>query len=181
MRDWLVVSQNHPTSLVFSIPELSHTDLVELQNEVGGFCIDTLMSFILEEGYQIDEMEFATGVVDEMLSTALESYCTSFGLSYNNLSGHALGETITNIATSSVSALIEIALDIRDTLLTYNVPVISDLGLCAYQFVESVDNTVHLRQRSRQELYAVAKIRENQDICEMLSTLTKSLKSPTLY
>lgn len=181
MQEWLSTQSHHPTDLFFSVPDLSHSDLVEIQNEIGGFSIDTLMRYILEEGYQMDELEFATGVVDEMLSTALESYCMSFGLSYNAINGHALGKTVTDIATASVSALAEIALDIRDTLLANKVPVITDMNICGYRYVESLGNVVHLQQLPNHELHAVAKFRENQTACQTLSTLMTSLKSPTLY
>lgn len=181
LKDWYLTRQKYPTDMMFSIPQINHADLVEIQNEIGGFCIDTLMRYILEEGWQMDDLEFVTGVVDETLSVALESYCTALGVDDDNLDNHILGPTVVSVALSNVTAVAEIALDIREQLLNFGVPVISDMGICAYKFVGSSGAAVHLQQVPTEDFTSIARFRENTEICQMLSTLTKSLKSPILY
>lgn len=181
LATWLSTAAQYPTDLTFSIPQDEAEALKNILNEVGGFSVKTLMDHILDEGFQMDELEFTTGVVDEMLSVALESYCNSFGVDIENVGTHELGSTVRLIAANSISCLAEIALAVREQLLSSKIPVIDELNMCAYAFVSYDDGVFHLAMRQSDEISSIFKFRDNQKACEMLSRLTSSLTSPTLY
>lgn len=181
LENWLKEYQQYPTDVLFSIPEPLAQEFEELNEQFAGFTIDSLMQFILRDGFSMNQDEFISGIIDEHYIECVVSHCHSLGIDYEKMMTHELGSAVKSVAENGVVSLAKISLSVRDSLIESNLPIVEELGCIAYQFVAYSSGGIHVSKLPIEDVLSVFKFRGAEETCHKLSTLINSMTKSTKY